>query len=84
MSTLFTRNGRWVLEYREAGKLHRKSIGISADVDPKGIFARQYQRDHDTKQAKQSVGIDDSPTPVSAAFDAHLRTLYQSSPGHVL
>lgn len=83
MSTLFNRNGRWVLEYREAGKLHRKSLGISADVDPKGILARQYQRDFDTRQAKQSVGIDDSPTPVSAAFDAHLRTLHQTSPRYL-
>lgn len=80
MSSLIPRGPVWYLVWIDSnGKQHKKSTKIRLKDDPVGKIAKQIQRDHDTREAKQLAGLEDELLTIKQALARHLTTLRQAS-----
>ncbi len=80
MSSLIKRGSVWHLVWIDAdGKQHKKTTRIKVKDDPDGKIAKQIQRDHDSRQAKQLAGLEDQPVTIKEGLEKYLQTLRRSS-----
>ncbi|MEW6709400.1 MAG: site-specific integrase [Candidatus Riflebacteria bacterium] len=80
MSSLIARGSVWYLVWIDTdGKQHKKTTRIKVKDDPGGKIARQIQRDHDSRQAKQLAGLEDESITIKDGLERHLQTLKQTS-----
>lgn len=66
-------------EANESSVKHEKTTKIKVKDDPIGKIAKQIQRDHDTREAKQLAGLEDERLTIKQALARHLVTLRQTS-----
>jgi len=73
MSTLFPRGPVWYIVWRDSdGRQRWKSTRIKVADDPTSKNAAQVQRDHDSRAAKQTAGLEDERLTVRDALHRHL------------
>ena len=81
MSSLVRRGNLWYLRWSENGIDHGRSTKIRIDLDPRGLLARQVQRDFDSSRARQTAGIEDEVVSIADGFSRYLLSIRQATPG---
>jgi len=79
MSSLIKRGAVWYITWYVDGNQRWKSTRIKVSDDPGGKSAKQVQRDHDSRAAKQIAGLEDERLTIQDALARQIASIRQAS-----
>lgn len=80
MSTLYKRGSVWWIAWMTPAGRRFRSTRVKIADDPRGVIAKQVQRDIDTGMARNIAGLEDERLTVAECFRRWLLTLRESTP----